>query len=558
MDLKKFQQQLKSQSIEAFLVTRNNMYLSQDVKETENQLLKLSGFTGSQGYMLVTPDKAWLFVDSRYSIQARLEIKEKNIEVVDVKAFFLTIIDVLKEQNIQSLTCNPWCISVYDWESFTKKGIKLISNETLLPNVVVDSNKMFLNDDKYTGKSSVDKCKQVANSLSEKYAAMLITSAEEVSWITNLRSDDLTYSPVVRAHALLDKEGTLKLFADNICSDDVLSLSELHNEFKKYVGKTLLIERNFTPQKMLELIPDGVKIDTRGSNPITAFKLSKNPIELEGYKNSHIRDGVAMVKFLHWFDENYHNKTEYDIVKKLKIFRMENDLFFSDSFSTIAASAQNAAIVHYSPSQNDSPVIKENSVLLLDSGAQYFDGTTDVTRTIAVGDVSDEVKNSFTQVLKAHIKLSSLVFPKNIQASALDAVCRSELWNFYKNYGHGTGHSVGHFSNVHESPFGLSPYNTKEVQENYVTSIEPGYYKENEFGIRIENMVYVEQTENPDFLRFKNLTLVPIDKRLINVYLLDSEEINWLNNYHNEVINCLAPYLDNAQKTWLKKVCSPL
>lgn len=558
MNLISFQQQLKNQNIEAFLVSRKNMYLNQDLKDDENNLFALSGFSGSQGYLLITPYKAWLLVDSRYSIQARLETNPDYIEVVDVKSFCPTIADILKEQNISSLTCNPWCISIYDWDFFAKKGFNIKANESLIKNIVIRGNKVFEHDFKYSGKTSKDKCIEVSQALSYKYGAMLITSAEEVSWIANMRSDDLEHTPVLRAYALLSKSGELKIFADGYNYPNIYPLSSLYNELEKYAEQTILIERNFTPQKLLDFIPEKVKIDTKGSNPITSFKLSKNKTEIEGFQKAHIRDGIAIVKFLYWLETNYEGKTEYDIIQKLKEFRKQNELFFSDSFSTIAASAANAAIVHYTPNPKNCSLIQKNSVLLLDSGAQYYDGTTDVTRTIAIGNPSDEIKNAFTQVLKSHIALSSLTFPINTNASSLDAICRSCLWRDYKNYGHGTGHSVGHFSNVHESPFGLSPINNKIVEENYITSIEPGYYKENNFGIRIENMVYVEKHQNSDFLKFKNLTFVPIDKRLINAYLLSSEERNWLNNYHKEVINCLAPYLDNALNKWLKDICSPL
>ena len=558
MILEDFQQHLKSNNIEAFLVSKKNMYLNQDVKTQENNLLSLSGFSGSQGYLLVTPNKAWLFVDSRYSIQARLETNPEKIEVVDVKSFTPTIADILKEENISSLTCNPWCISVYDWDFFAKKGFNMQENESLIENIVIRSNNIFEHDLKYCGKTSQEKASEVAGLLPKKYAAMLITSAEEVSWITNLRSDDLEHTPVLRAYALLSKTGNLKIFADGYNCENIHPMSVLYEELKKYANQMILIERNFTPQKLLSFVPKNVKIDTKGFNPITEFKLCKNTTELNGFKNAHIRDGVALVKFLHWFETNYTGKTEYDIVEKLKSFRMENELYFSDSFSTIAATASNAAIVHYAPNPKNCSIMQENSVLLLDSGAQYYDGTTDVTRTIAIGNPSDEIKDAFTQVLKSHIGLSSLTFPQNTSASSLDAICRSSLWRYNKDYGHGTGHSVGHFSNVHESPFGLSSTNNKKVETGYITSIEPGYYKENEFGIRIENMVYVDKCPNSDFLKFKNLTVVPIDKRLINTYLLSSEERNWLNNYHKEVIDCLAPYLDKVLVEWLKDICSPL
>ncbi len=557
MDLKEFQQKLKSQAIEAFLLAENNMYLNQDVKKSENNLFALSGFSGSKGYMLVTSDNAWLFVDSRYSIQARLETKDKPIEVVDVNSFLPEIISMLKDKGIQYLTCNPWCISVFDWNLISKSGINVLANEILLENKISYCDDIFEHNIKYAGKTSKEKCLEVAKSSLKKLAALLVTSTESVSWLTNLRARDLEHTPVLRAYALLSQDGQVKLFSDNCRYENIKPLSELYEELRKYADKKIIIDDKITPRKILDFISDTTEI-VYMSDPVSLLKLPKNQIELDGFKNAHIRDGVALVKFLHWFETNYAGKTEYDIVEKLKSFRMENELYFSDSFNTIAASSKNAAIVHYNPTPENCSMIKENSVLLLDSGAQYYDGTTDVTRTIAVGNPPDEVKDVFTQVLKAYIGLSSLVFPQNTSASSLDAICRSFLWRDYKNYGHGTGHSVGHFSNVHEAPFGLSPNNFRVVKENYITSIEPGYYKENEFGIRIENMVYVEKCQDSNFLKFKNLTFVPIDKRLINAYLLSSEERDWLNNYHKEVIDCLAPYLDKTLKEWLKNICSPL
>jgi len=557
MDLKEFQQILKSQAIEAFLLAENNMYLNQDVKKSENNLFTLSGFSGSKGYMLVTSDNAWLFVDSRYSIQARLETKDKPIEVVDVNSFLPEIISMLKDKGIQYLTCNPWCISIFDWNLISKSGINVLANEILLENKISYCGDIFEHNIKYAGKTSKEKCLEVAKPLLKKLEALIVTSAESVSWLTNLRAKDLEHTPVLRAYALLSQDGQVKLFSDNCRYGNIKPLSELYEELRKYADKKIVIDDKITPRKILDFVSDTTEI-VYMPDPISSLKLPKNQIELDGFKNAHIRDGVALVKFLYWFETNYAGKTEYDIVEKLKSFRMENELYFSDSFNTIAASSKNAAIVHYNPTPENCSVIKENSVLLLDSGAQYYDGTTDVTRTIAVGNPPDEVKDAFTQVLKAYIGLSSLVFPQNTCASSLDAVCRSFLWRDYKDYGHGTGHSVGHFSNVHETPFGLSPNNFRVVKENYITSIEPGYYKENEFGIRIENMVYVEKQQDSNFLKFKNLTFVPIDKRLINAYLLSSEERDWLNNYHKEVIDCLAPYLDKTLKEWLKNICSPL
>jgi Xaa-Pro aminopeptidase len=273
-----------------------------------------------------------------------------------------------------------------------------------------------------------------------------------------------------------------------------------------------------------------------------------------------LRDGVALSKFIYWLSKNYKEKTEAEVAEKLLSFRKKEPDFFSESFATISGFGKNAAIVHYHAPEKKSAVLKKNSVLLLDSGGQYFDGTTDVTRTIALGTPPSDMIEKNTLVLKAHIALASAVFHQATSGDELDLIARQPLLKQGLDYEHGTGHGVGFFSDVHEGPARISIHakHFAPIEKGMVTSIEPGYYRENAFGIRIENLYYVKPAKNPKFLTFEVLTLVPIDKKLINKYLLTPDEINWLNRYHRQVFLSLKKYLTKQELSWLKDACAPL
>lgn len=558
MTLKQLQHQLAEEDNAAVLLTHNNMFLNEDILPEENKILELTGFSGSAGTLLVTPSQAYLMVDGRYTIQAALETSAAEVTVVGfTHTAMQEIIELCRQLNIKTLIYNPWCLSMLDARYLKENGITLTAREDLIGNVISPKPvAVFEHEIKYAGLSTPEKINNVIQKIPHTFAAMLICAADQVSWLANLRSDALPDTPIVRAFALLDRNGQLTLFAPNTDYPGIQPLTALPEYLARYAGKCIMIDPAQTPQKILDLLPSDVKHNS-GFNALTAQKSAKNPVEMQGFINAHIRDGIAVTKFLYWLEHNYKGKTELDIVAKLRHFREQQDLFYSDSFGTIAAAGANAAIVHYQPTNRNNSPLPENSVLLLDSGAQYYDGTTDVTRTIALGSPSTEIKESFTQVLKAHIHVASQQFPQNTKGELLDGICRAVLWQYGKNYAHGTGHSVGHFSNVHESPFGLR-INGFVAKENYITSIEPGYYKEGAYGIRIENMVRIVKAEDSDYLKFKNLTVIPIDKRLIDTYLLTSGERAWLNSYHQEVFGCLAPYMDTAEREWLKAACAPL
>lgn len=562
MKLTDVQQTLQQKKIPALLVTRNKPYfVGGDILPQENKILSLTGFSGSAGNLLITHDKAWLFVDGRYSIQARNETDADKVTVVDYSGSFAEILEICEQNHIKQVAYNPACLSVATVKFLKKHAPDITFCEDcniLNDDITATAVKVFAHDIKFCGKSSQEKCAEVVADLPNFIDAMLICDSAAVSWLSNLRAYDLPDTPIVRSWGLLDRNGTLTLIADNLEKYGFVPFSKLPKLLSKYKGKTIFMDEKQTPQIIYSLLPGGIKIETKINNPITEHKLTKNPVELAGYQNAHLRDGIAVSKFLCWLEENYQGLSELDVVKKLKSYRQEQELFFSDSFATIAATAENAAIVHYQPDEKSNKKLQNNSVLLLDSGAQYYDGTTDVTRTIALGKPDDEIKNSFTQVLKAHIALAAAIFLESTPANVLDGLCREALWRYGKDYKHGTGHSVGYFSDVHEAPFGISYRSHMPIKANYITSIEPGYYKENAYGIRIENMVYVTPSEYEGFLKFQYLTLVPIDKRLINKYLLNEDEVNWLNQYHRHVYESLCPYMNDKERQWLEGACASL
>lgn len=561
MSLKELQKYLKDKNIPAFFQPMSNMFLGQDILPEENKIKELTGFSGSAGMLLVTPEKAWLLVDGRYAIQARYETNPKEVTVVDSRNFFLTLGSLCRENQIQKLFYNPWCVSVKNVRYFCKVFSDIVLQEDKdLTNPLLSSKpvEVFAHDIKYAGKSVAEKCAEVAAKIPSDCAALLITSADQVSWLMNLRSHTLPDTPVLRAYALLDRSGKACVYADACVYEGIKPLSALAADLQTYCGRSVLADVADTPQQILNLLPESVDLCFRDFNPAAKMKLIKNETELAGYKNAHLRDGVAVSKFLCWLENHRQGMTEWDVVQKLGTFRRQQDLFFSESFGTIAAVGANAAVVHYQPSEKNCAMLEDNTVLLLDSGAQYYDGTTDVTRTIALGTPSTEIKTAFTYVLKAHIALATARFPEATSGNALDAIARVPLWRQGMDYAHGTGHGVGHFANVHEGPFAISAVNPLPIYCNYVTSNEPGYYKEGAFGIRIENMVYTVPAEYDGYLKFENLTLIPIDKRLIDKYLLSSEEQSWLNSYHQKVFNCLAPYMNANEQKWLEASCSPL
>lgn len=571
LTLSNLQQQVKKRGLNALIITRNNRFLEEDILPEENLLQHLTGFSGSAGRLLVLPEgNSILFVDGRYELQAALEVPSKVI--VNCTATKLSFPDWLKYKlpaYPAKIGFNPWCISIKEIERLQHD----VPRCQFVPVTGLDDDKrlssktvsVFAHDIEYAGISTEEKLSRLfAENSFQDLDALLITAADSVSWLMNLRARCLPDTPVLRAWVLIGSDGNITLFADNCDFSQISapqftlkSFAELPHELKKLRKKRLGLEMAAAPYQLKSLAEQyGIAlIDT--PDACAEMKCRKNPVELSGIRQAHISDGAALTRFLIWLNQQKPEKlSEKIVVDKLRSFREKQKLFFSDSFSTIAAFAEHGAIVHYHPATEAERPFSAGSLLLLDSGAQYYNGTTDVTRTLAVGEPHQELIDACTYVLKAHIRLSSAVFPIGTPGIKLDVLSRAELWKHGMDYNHGTGHGVGCFLNVHEGPVGISSsYSQTGLEQGMVLSIEPGYYVENRYGIRIENLVEViPQTEK--MLTFSPLTLVPYDRRLINPKLLDASEINWLNAYHERVRATLSPLLSAKEKQELEKLCT--
>lgn len=564
MTLTELQSLLKKHNYDAYIVTRNNMYLGQDILPEENKIMELTGFSGSAGQLIVFQDKTTLLVDGRYEIQSKLETNPDEVDIIVTKNKCWGYIKKhFKDKKKITVAYNPWCHSIQDinfnQEYFQEFKLMEDKYNLLGSQLSTKVSTIFEHKIEYAGISREEKISLIVDFLKKaELDAYLFTAADSVSWLLNLRSDCLADTPLVRAYVLIDKNANYILFGDHIEGITVQPLSALEKALRKYKKNKLGLDVLKTPQKIASLKPDYKFL----SDPVYELKAVKNPIELQGMKNAHLRDAIAVVNFLHWLDNNWQGKTELDIVEKLYSFRKKNELFYSNSFETIAGFGSNGAIVHYQPKTETNLELKAGSLLLLDSGAQYFDGTTDITRTIAIGIPNAKMVNDFTTVLKCHIELASAYFPEKTSGSRLDSICRRQLWVLGKDFNHGTGHGVGCFLNVHEGPQNIASGSHKDFVPGMITSIEPGYYKEGEYGIRIENLFYVDKVKNETIetpmLKFEYLTLVPIDKRLINKYLLSDGEKEWLNLYHQSVFEKLQNFLTDEVKEWLKEACSPI
>jgi len=562
MTIAEIQKEMAAKRCGAYLVCHGNRFLGQDILPEEHKLKFLCGFSGSAGLLVITEKQAFLFVDGRYELQARQETAGTGIAVIDENPTLANAVNLLNKKKICRIGYDGWCIAETEIRMLQKKYPEILWLELGNLTAVEQNHAVEVRERgaEYSGAERKEKIALLQRIMKKKKADYwLLTGADSISWLLNIYAHDLPYSPVVRTYALLSADGSFVLFGNELQTKlPNIKQTETADCLSRLKG-TILYSAAETPQKLLSLFSKtAVMVDVK--DVCQEYKAQKNAVELQGMINCHVRDGVALSRFLCWLEKNWQGKTELDAVNKLHEFRAEQKLFFSESFATIAGTAEHGAIVHYEPDYKTNMPLRENNLLLLDSGAQYFDGTTDVTRTVVLGTPTAEMKKYFTLVLKSHIALARAVFPVETSGYKLDALAREPLWQHKLDFKHGTGHGVACFGNVHEGPqriaAGGSLYGFKE---NMVTSIEPGLYLENKYGIRIENLAYTKVVApGEEFLRFEYLTVVPIDKSLIDDYFLATGERDWLNAYHRKVYESLAPYVNDEEKKWLKKSCSPL
>lgn len=559
MTLTEIQNELKFLKIDAYIVSYGNKFIGQDILPSEHKLKHLCGFSGSAGMLAITKKQAFLFVDGRYELQARQEVNLNKVTAINKDPCFVNVCSFLQEAGAEVVGYDGMSVSLAEEKAAEElfESLNLTDVGDLTDLDCKTPIKVLERPLKYAGKSREEKIEAIT-ALLKKYDAdyYLLTAADSVSWLLNIYAEDLPCSPVVRAYALIDKKGKAILIGDNLQTDLPVWTFDRLSKWLDDNDNVILYDESITPESLIRKIKNGHNV----CDVCQMLKAEKNETELKGMISCHERDGVALVKLLYWLKNNWQGQTELDVVKKLHEFRKKQNLFFSESFETIAGASENGAIVHYQPTQKSNRLLQENNLLLLDSGGQYLDGTTDVTRTVALGVPTPEMIHDFTLVLKGHIALEKAQFPADTGGIRLDVLARAPLWREGKDYKHGTGHGVGCFGNVHEGPNRISSGgSTYGFKPNMITSIEPGYYKENAYGIRIENLVYTKETAlNSGFLKFEPLTLVPIDKKLIDVYLLDEGERDWLNDYHKKVYERLAACVNDDEKKWLKESCSPL
>ncbi len=556
--LKKLRDQFVEYNLDGYVIPKNDEFFSE--YSNKDRLGFISNFKGSAGYAIILKNKNYLFVDGRYTIQAKIE-SGKNFRIIDYKK----ILDTKIFKNL-NLGIDPKLFTSDQIKKFFFKNNKVTTiNENLVDNIFKtkqEKNIPFYSlDKKITGENHFQKIQKILLFLKkERLDYILITAPENVAWLLNIRGCDSPTSPIPNCHLVIGKKREIYLIVKKKKSEklikekklkknQIIETDYLPNFFNKLNGKKILIDRKTCSIYFEQILKKKFKI-VKKEDPIYFLKSIKNKIELDNMINAHLMDGVALTKFIFWLkNKKKLDITEVDAQNKLEYFRKQNPNYLFPSFDTIAGSGKNGAIVHYRATKNNTKLLKKNELFLCDSGGQYKFGTTDVTRTICFKNQDKKIKDIFTNVLKGHIAVVNTDLNKKKTGRLIDIEARRFLKKNNQDYNHGTGHGVGFFLNVHEGPQAISKQNSIKIQNGMILSNEPGYYKQGKFGIRIENLIYAIKIKNK--LIFKNLTLAPIEKNLINFKLLTEKEKNYIFKYHFEVYSKLSPFLNKKEKKWL-------
>ncbi|WP_378105049.1 aminopeptidase P family protein [Chryseobacterium sp. sg2396] len=578
-------EEMQKNNVDAFIVYSADPHMSEYLPQEWQERAWLSGFLGSAGFVVITKDKAGLWTDGRYFTQAPIELAGSGIDLFKdgmegTPNYIDWIISEIPENG--KVAVNAQATSHANWELLTEKlNAKNITlaDLPLLKEIWKDrgtpsKNPIFVHPVERAGKSVIDKIAAIRQKMEEQCATVhIISSLDDVAWTLNLRGSDVESNPVFLGYLLITKNDA-KLFTDLDKLDvesrrqmdeawvKMMPYEEFYNCLKAFSNEKVLVSPNSNQSIFEALKPDNEFI--KAAVPGNLMKAQKNETELEGFRKVMVRDGVAMVKFLYWLTHNAGKETmnEYSIGEKLRGFRAEGENFVGESFGSIIGYKDNGAIMHYSAKKEGSKEVTNDASILVDSGGQYLEGTTDITRTLALGAVSEEFKRNSTLVLQGLIRLSMVKFPKGTRGVQLDAIARLPLWMEGKDYNHGTGHGVGSFMNVHEGPQNIrKDMNPQELMLGMVCSNEPGYYLEGEYGIRHENLIAVKEsatTIHGTFYEFETLTFCPFFKDTIVKEILSEEEITWLNTYHKTCEEKLASFLEGEVKEWFLEQVSPL
>ena len=586
-NIKKLQSLMKEKKIDIYIVPTSDFHQSEYVGDYFKSREFMSGFTGSSGTLIISMDEAGLWTDGRYFIQAEQELKDSGIKLFKMgEEGVPTIEEYLLEKLPKNSTLgfDGRVMSVKEGQSLANKlafkGINIEYKYDLVNDIWEDrcslpTEKAFLLGTEYSGESFSDKLSRIRAVMKEKKATThILASLDDIAWLFNIRGRDVKSNPVVLSYAVITIDSVYLFIDKNKIGEDIRAeLSKENVQIKGYEevyefiknideNEVVLIDTSKVNYAIYNNIPSNVqKIEER--NPSILFKSIKNEIELKNIRNSHIKDGVAFTKFMYWLKNNIGKIeiTEISATQKLEEFRREQDKFIEPSFSTIAAYKDHAAMMHSSATEESNYKLEPRDLFLVDSGGQYFDGTTDITRTIALGPIPENVRKDFTNVVRGMIRLSKAKFLYGCRGYNLDILARGPLWEEGIDYKCGTGHGIGFVLNVHEGPNGFR-WKVREdiddsciLEEGMVTTNEPGVYVENSHGIRIENEIVVrkaEKNEYGQFMDFEVITFAPIDLDAIDESLILKDEKVYLNNYHKQVYDKISPYLNEEEKQWLK------
>lgn len=580
--LSRLRKKMQEASIDAYIILGTDPHMSEYIPEYWKARQWISGFTGSYGNIVITKDKAELWTDSRYFIQATAQLKDTGIELnklrtegyLDYPQWLSTQLEKGSTIGIDSFSAGiqevenlKLCLKEKDIKLNT--DIDLISeiwtNRAPMPEAKIESHSL-----EYSGLTRNEKIEIIAKEMKKQEANHhLIASLDDIAWTLNIRGKDVECNPIAISYLLISRDKTI-LFINSKKLDkaikeelekDNIEIKE-YQQIEKYLYEieeksTFLLDQNRLNYRLYQTINKAHKV-IKAENPSVLLKAIKNETEIKGAKNAAIKDGIALTKFWYWLEKNSsETHTELSLEKVLREKRAEGKDFIMESFHPIIAYAENAALPHYSASKDKFSEIKNKGFLLIDSGAQYKDGTTDITRTMPMGALSQEEKDDYTLVLRGMINLSRIKFPKGTRGCNIDFAARQPLWEAGLDYGHGTGHGVGSFLNVHEGPQSIrQEIKDQAILEGMLSSNEPGCYKEGRHGIRHENLILCvedKKTEFGSFLKFETITMFYFDTKSLNISLMKEEEIQWLNQYHQEVYKNLSVHLDKQHSDWLRE-----
>ena len=580
---------MRQQKVDAYIIPSSDPHLSEYPADRWKSREWISGFTGSAGTIVVTADKAGLWTDSRYFLQAASQLEGSGIELYklalpetpSITEFLLHELHAGQAVGLDGQTYSAAEASALA-NKLNRKEIKLDTSADLIEGIwkdrpAVPGNPIFEMPEALSGASVHEKLDLINNQLRSEGADCLILAAlDEIAWTFNIRGTDVTYNPVVVSYAFVSEDESVLFIKPEKLTAEItehlkkegVTLAE-YSMIQRYLSRLpensrVFVDMNKTNVSLYDAIPGSCTI-VEGISPANHLKSIKNETEIKGFQNAVVKDGVALTKFYIWLEKQMAEGaqvTEISAAEKLTALRAEQPQYIMDSFGTICGYAEHGAIVHYSATPETDATLKPEGLLLIDSGAQYLDGTTDITRTIALGKLTKEEKTDYTLILKGHIALAMAKFPVGTRGAQLDVLARMPIWQRGMNFLHGTGHGVGHFLNVHEGPQSIRMNeNPIPLQLGMLTSNEPGVYKAGSHGIRTENLVLVVPAGEGmfgNYLQFETVTLCPICKKGIIKELLTTEEIEWLNSYHQTVYEKLSPSLNKEEQAWLKEATSKL